>query len=77
MRILLILVTALLMTLAAPPVPGAAQIHRHSVAVTCSACGGSGVCWVCHGSGKRIDGDNCGICHGSGRCAYCDGRGEH
>jgi hypothetical protein len=77
MRILVTLAVVLAL-LCATPLAGSARILHHAKhAVTCSACGGNGVCWPCHGTGKRPDGANCSICGGSGKCSYCGGRGEH
>ncbi len=41
----------------------------------CGACGGSGTCRGCKGSGK-IGGVTCGLCGGSGRCNTCGGAGK-
>lgn len=60
-------------TLVSPVLP------RHAfgaTAASCSACSGSGVCWVCHGSGHRLSGEACGVCHGTGKCWYCSGKGR-
>lgn len=56
--------------------------------ITCSRCGGSGICKSCGGSGGRVeyvDGYtgsgrrsfiNCGECHGAKNCPICHGRGH-
>lgn len=62
--------------------------NSQSSKITCSRCGGSGVCKACGGSGGRIeyvDGYtgsgrrsfiNCGECHGAKNCPICHGRGH-
>ena len=52
------------------------NVHR-----SCSGCGGSGFCSMCHGKGwyKNIyDGKiyDCSSCGGSGRCRVCHGKGH-
>ena len=72
---LLFVLFALALTFAPAPAFSTHDLHAVS-ATTCSACSGSGICWVCHGQGKRISGEPCGVCHGKGRCWYCNGRGK-
>src|SRR5258708_6140598 len=42
----------------------------------CKACGGSGVCGECYGSGKRYDGEPCNYCKGTKTCRTCGGSGK-
>lgn len=42
----------------------------------CKACGGSGVCGECYGSGKRYDGQPCNYCKGTKNCRTCGGSGK-
>jgi len=42
----------------------------------CVACGGSGVCGECYGSGKRFDSKPCNYCKGTKKCKRCGGSGK-
>ena len=74
------------------PVPSGMSTNTHTTPnyntrVTCTSCGGSGVCSGCNGRrGKyqdvgyyigeeRLEWINCGSCNGTGRCPICHGRG--
>jgi len=43
--------------------------------VTCSACGGTGECQNCKGTGKILL-MTCSECNGSGKCQTCGGTGK-
>jgi len=48
--------------------------------VTCETCHGSGICWVCDGTGRiwyMPDDGWCGACQGTGKCYTCGGKGWH
>lgn len=41
----------------------------------CNRCKGSGVCEMCHGTG-RYGSSECNACYGNGNCVLCGGRGK-
>ena len=48
--------------------------------VTCETCHGSGICWVCDGTGRiwYMPNDGwCAACQGTGECYTCGGKGWH
>jgi len=47
--------------------------------VTCENCHGSGMCWVCDGTGKiwYMNNSWCAACQGTGKCYTCGGKGWH
>lgn len=46
---------------------------------TCETCHGSGICWVCDGTGKiwYMNDSWCSACQGTGKCYTCGGKGWH
>jgi len=49
--------------------------------VACETCHGSGICWICDGTGKipymPPESSWCAACQGTGRCYTCGGAGSH
>jgi len=45
--------------------------------VVCTTCHGSGVCWICGGTGKisYMNDEYCMACQGTGKCYACEGSG--
>lgn len=54
---------------------GCGFVNQARIKVTCTTCGGHGLCNLCGGSGKPIFYGKCGNCEGSGRCQSCSGTG--
>ena len=60
---------------------GTINVQHHGAAqvwVPCGACGGSGLCPLCHGTGHgSLSDGSCLSCGYTGRCSFCAGQGGH
>lgn len=59
------------------PQPQPRQPQPFQVWQPCAACGGSGQCHICLGTGHSLQNPNstCFLCNGTGKCTHCAGHG--
>jgi len=48
------------------------QLFIRNNKIKCPSCDGTGLCWVCNGTGMKTDEQTCGNCIG-GICPKCNG----